>query len=215
MRCVVTLGAILPQLLKCSMPSCVSLDLSSSIFPLMENLVMSVICLPLVPSLALYLKAWPLFSWCYFGSICRDFYGYSIMVIVAEMTDFWIVLQVFISIFLKIFFFSQVNFVQLSLLTAVFRLNQLLVLFKEEMCCLYSCFISHPSFSPILPSYWVAAAISVVLDSCSWTKFAKELWNGFQSLVCAFFHSKCRLNQEFLFCVKCVKEACCVCVFFL
>lgn len=46
MRCVVTLGAILPRQLKCSMLSCVSLHVSSSTFPLTENLSISIICLP-------------------------------------------------------------------------------------------------------------------------------------------------------------------------
>lgn len=58
-------------------------------------------------------------------SICTVFDDYSSLVIVAEMTNFLIVLlQAFINIFLKNLFFPQVSFVLLSLLIAVFRLNQ-------------------------------------------------------------------------------------------
>lgn len=77
------------------------------------------------------------------------------------------------------------GFVLLSLLIAVFKLNQLLVsaLQKGRVLLVLRHFISHTVFSPIPPSYWVAAAILVVLGSCSWAKFTKELWNGFQSLM--------------------------------
>jgi len=123
-----TLGAILPQQLKCSMPSCVSLDLSSSIFPLTEDLktlpsLLSISPLPLTSlGLASFLPIVTLSS-----SVCTMLLDYSIVVIVAKMTNFLIVLlQIFISIFLKslIFFFSPPSeFCAI----AFFRLKQLLV----------------------------------------------------------------------------------------
>lgn len=94
------------QLLKCSMLSCVSLDISSSIFPLTENLAM---CSP-PPPLPCISRPSLFFFWCYFGSICTVFYDYFILVIVAEMTNFWIVLQVFINIVRFFFFFFPTEF---------------------------------------------------------------------------------------------------------
>lgn len=111
MRCVVTLGAILPQQLKCFMPSHVSLDLTSAIFPLTENLAISVIC-PSVLSVPhpFISRPSPLSSDVTFlEAFAESFMIIPVCSIVAEMTNTWIVLlQVFINIFKGYFFLKWI-----------------------------------------------------------------------------------------------------------
>lgn len=193
-RCVVTLSAILPQQLKCFMPSYVSLNLTSGIFPLTENLAVSLIC-PCVLSVPhpCISRSSPLSP----GVAFLEAFAESFMIIpvcytVAEMTNTWTVLQVFINIFKG--FFSQVSFVLLSLLIAVFRLNQLLVSALKRGKELPAIETFYQSRSFFTNSTFLLG--NCLYFSCSWAEFTKKLWNGFQLLACAFFHGKYRLNHN-------------------
>lgn len=118
---MVTLGAILPQVLH-TFP--VSLDFTS-IFPLTENLAVFIIC-PCVLSVPHPYISRPFSDVTFLEAFSESFVIIPVCSIVAEMTNTSIVLlQVFINIFKG--FFPQVSFMLLSLLIAVFRLNQLLV----------------------------------------------------------------------------------------
>lgn len=195
MRCVVTLGGPLPQQLKCSMPSRASLDLTSAIFPLTENLAVSIICpyvlsvphpytsrpSPLSPDLT-FLEAF-----------AESFMIIPVCSIVAEMTNTWIVLlQILINIFKR--FFSSNGFYAIVSLNCCLQVKPVTCQGfqkRKKVACIK---IFHQSCSFFTSSTFLLG--NCLYFSCSWAELTKELWNGFQLLVCSFFHSKYRLNHS-------------------
>lgn len=173
MWCVVTLGAILPQVLH-TFP--VSLDFTS-IFPLTENLAVFIIC-PCVLSVPHPYISRPFSDVTFLEAFSESFVIIPVCSIVAEMTNTLIVLlQVFINIFKG--FFSSSEFYAIVSLNCCLQVKPITCQGfqkRKEAACLE---IFHQSCSFFTSSTFL---LGNCLYFSSWAEFTKELWNGFQLL---------------------------------